>query len=130
MRRLMEQQENTRKGAEEGNAWEKMGLEDIVRMANKVGLEYANAKGFAEECVLMKPTIRAQIMMRLDTGGLSESKLLRLTETDPEYIAFLKKLADARLECEKLRVKYESYKNLFEAKRSILSYQKAEMKLI
>ena len=31
---------------------------------------------------------------------------------------------------DKLRIRYESYKNLFEARRSLLSYQKAEMKLL
>ena len=35
----------------------------------------------------------------------------RLTETDPEYVTFLEKLAAAKGECDKLRIRYESYKN-------------------
>ncbi|MGE0173882.1 MAG: hypothetical protein AB7T49_13890 [Oligoflexales bacterium] len=111
-------------------SWERLGLEEIVQLANRIGLQYAAAKGLAEECALLRPSVKARVMMRLDTGNMTESKLLRLTETDSEYVDFLKKLADAKRESDKLRVRYESYKNLFEAKRSILSYQKAEMKLV
>lgn len=109
---------------------DKLGLEEIVRLANKIGLEYAEAKRKAERCELLKPTVRARVSMRLDTGDISESKLRRLTETDTEYIEFLEELNDARSECEKLRIRYESYKNLFDARRSLLSYQKAEMKIL
>jgi hypothetical protein len=109
---------------------DKLGLEDIVHLANKIGLEYANAKREAERLELIKPSVRAKIAIRLDSGDLSEVKLKRLTETDPEYLEFLEKLVNARGESERLRIRYESYKNLFEAKRSLLSYQKAEMKLL
>jgi hypothetical protein len=109
---------------------DRLGLEEIVHLANKVGLEYAAARKEADKLELLKPTIRARIMLRIDDGEMSESRLRRLTETDPEYVAFIEKMADSRGEAEKLRVRYESYKNLFEAKRSLLSYQKAEMKLV
>lgn len=111
-------------------AGDKLGLEEIVHLANKIGLEFANAKREAERLELLKPTVRARIAIRLDNGDISEVKLKRLTETDTEYIEFLDKLVNAKGECERLRIRYESYKNLFEAKRSLLSYQKAEMKLI
>lgn len=111
-------------------AADKLGLEEIVHLANKIGLEYAKAKQEAERLDLLKATVRAQVTIRLDTGDITETKLRRLTETDPEYIAFIEKLAAAKGECDKLRIRYESYKNLFEARRSLLSYQKAEMKLI
>ncbi|MGA0164848.1 MAG: hypothetical protein ACO3LE_11515 [Bdellovibrionota bacterium] len=112
------------------SASDRLGLEDIVHLANKVGLEYAVAKKEADRMELLKPTIRARIMLRLDDGSMSETRLRRLTETDAEYVDFLEKMAEMRGEAEKLRVRYESYKNLFDAKRSLLSYQKAEMKLI
>jgi hypothetical protein len=90
------------------------------------------AKKEAERLELLKPTVRARVTLRLEGGDekLSEAKLRRLTETDQEYVDFIEKLADAKGECDKLRIRYESYKNLFEARRSLLSYQKAEMKLI
>lgn len=109
---------------------DKLGLEDIVHVANKIGLEFVQAKREAERLELLKPTVRARVTLRLDDGKLSETKLRRLTETDQEYVDFLEKLIDAKGESEKLRIRYESYKNLFEARRSVLSYQKAEMKLL
>jgi hypothetical protein len=112
------------------NSADRLGLEDIVHLANKVGLEYVAARKEAERLELLKNTIRARISIRLDDGSQSEAKLKRLMETDPEYEDFILKLVTARAEAEKLRVRYESYKNLFDARRSLLSYQKAEMKLL
>ena len=51
-------------------------------------------------------------------------------ESDDEYVAYINKLIDARAWLEKVRIRYESYKNLFEARRSMLSYRKAEMRLL
>lgn len=109
---------------------EKLGLEEIVHLANRIGLEYATAKKESERLELLKPTVRARISIRIDDGKISETRLRRLTETDSEYVDFIEKLADAKGESERLRIRYESYKNLFEARRSMLSYQKAEMKLL
>jgi hypothetical protein len=109
---------------------EKMNLEDIVHIANKIGMEYAKAKKDAERFDLLKATKRAKAMLKYDDGKISEAKIKRLAETDEEYVEFLIDLAAAKSEAEKLRIRYESYKNLFEARRSMLSYQKAEMKLL
>jgi hypothetical protein len=111
-------------------AADKLGLEEIVHIANKVGLEYVAARKESERLDMLKATVKARVMMRLDDGVMSEAKLRRLTETDAEYVEHLEKLVEARAECEKLRIRYESYKNLFDARRSLLSYQKAEMKLL
>ena len=110
--------------------WDKLGLEEIVKITNKVGLAYVEAKKMADYYELLKPTLRARVAIRIDNGKLSEAKLKRLTEMDEEYVEFLKKLSDAKSESNKLKVRYESYKNLFDARRSLLSYQKEEMKLI
>lgn len=109
---------------------ERLGLEEIVHIANKIGMEYADAKKDSERLELLKPTIRARIMLKLDDGTLPETKLKRLTEINDDYVAFIEQMVEAKGKAEKLRIRYESYKNLFEAKRSLLSYQKAEMKLI
>ena len=108
----------------------KMNLEDIVHIANKVGMEYAKAKKEAEHLDLLKATKRAKAMLKFDDGKISEAKIKRLAETDEDYVDFLIELAAAKSEADKLRIRYESYKNLFEARRSMLSYQKAEMKLL
>jgi hypothetical protein len=122
--------ETTKPAPEIGGSNDKLGLEEIVHLANRIGLEFVTAKKEAERLELLKPTVRARITIRLDSGEHSEAKLRRLTETDPEYVEFIEKMAQVRGESEKLRIRYESYKNLFEARRSLLSYQKAEMKLL
>ena len=118
------------KNSTEPKSAAKLGLEDIVQLTNKVGLEFVSAKKEAERLELLKPTVRARITIRLDCGNLSEVKLRRLTETDEEYVNYLERLAEAKADADRLRIRYESYKNLFEARRSLLSYQKAELKLI
>ena len=116
--------------ASQKSATRQLNLEEIVHVTNKIGMEYAVAKKLAEKLELMKPTERARAMERYDDGSMSEAKIRRLAEVDTEYISFLEKLSEAKAECEKLKIRYESYKNLFEARRSMLSYQKAEMKLM
>ena len=107
-----------------------LGLEEIVHITNKVGLDYVNAKKRADHLSLLKASRRPQVMLRLEDGKLSEAKLQRLADTDPEYLEFLEELTEAKRESERLKVRYDSYRNLFEAKRSILSYQKAEMSIL
>ena len=108
----------------------KHSLEDIVKLTNDIGIQYADAKKKAERLELLRSSVRAKIAIRFDDGSITETKLRRLTESDVEYTSFIDELTDAKCECEKLRIRYESYKNLFEARRSMLSYQKAEMKLL
>ena len=108
----------------------KLDLEDVVQLASRIGQEYARAKQIADRLELLKPTIRAKIGLRHDSDEITEAKLKRLTENDPEYVEFLEELATAKGSSEKLRIRYESYKNLFEAKRSMLSYKKAEMNIL
>ena len=107
-----------------------LNLEQIVSISNKIGMEYVDAKKKADFYELLKPCKRAQAMEKYDDEKRSEAKIRRLAETDPEYIQFINDLVEAKSCCDKLKVRYESYKNLFEAKRSLLSYQKAEMKML
>lgn len=111
-------------------AIDRLGLEEIVQISHKVGLEYVHLKQEAERLELLRPVIRAKIALRLDTGDISEAKLKRMTDSDQEYIDFLERYSKIKSESEKARLRYESYKNLFEARRSLLSFQKAEMKII
>ena len=109
---------------------EKLTLEEIVFLAHKVGLDYAAAKKKVDQQDMLKTVFRSKLMEKHDNGQRSEAKIKRLAETDEEYLQFIEKLAEARFTCEELKIRYESYKNLFEARRSMLSYQKAEMKLL
>ena len=105
-------------------------LEDIVTLANKIGLEYVKSKKKADYYELIKASKRAEFMEKHDDGTRTETKIRRLAETDSDYINFLEELSKAKFESEQLKIRYESYKNLFEARRSMLSYQKAEMTLL
>ncbi|MDE3270160.1 MAG: hypothetical protein OYH77_07740 [Pseudomonadota bacterium] len=109
---------------------QQMTLEDLVHLANKVGLELVAAKKVCDRYELLKHTVRARIMQRLDDGNHSETKLRRLMEVDAEYVSYLEKLIEARSQADKVKLRYESYKNLFEARRSMLSFRKAEMRLL
>ena len=105
-------------------------LEEIVTLANKIGLEYVKSKKKADYYELIKASKRAELMEKYDDGTRTETKIRRLAETDSDYMSFLEELSKAKFECEQLKIRYESYKNLFEARRSMLSYQKAEMTLL
>lgn len=105
-------------------------LEKIARNTYQVGMELVEARRQFERMELLKLSYRAKIMNKYDDGELSETKIRRLAEMDPKYIAYLEKLAEYKSQSERLRMKYESLKNLFEAKRSMMSYQKAEMRFL
>ena len=109
---------------------QQLNLEDIVYLTNKIGMELVNAKEESERLDLLKATYRARAMEKYDDGNHSEAKIRRLAETDKDYIIFLEELGKAKSKADKLKIRYDSYKNLFEARRSMLSYQKAEMSLI
>ena len=107
-----------------------LSLEDIVHITNKIGMEYVEAKKELEIIELHKHTNRAIAMEKYDDGTKTEAKIRRLAEMDDKYIECLNGIVQAKHNMEKLKLRYESYKNLFEAKRSMLSYQKAEMRLL
>lgn len=110
-----------------------LSLEEIIHIANKVGLEHVDRRKDAERLELLRTSIRARIMNRLETEAterIPEARLKRLAEADPEYIQSLEDIATARSEAEKLRVRYESYRNLFDARRTMISYKKTELKTL
>jgi hypothetical protein len=115
--------------AAKGTGSENLSLEEIVHLTNRVGMEYVASKKEADRLDLLRATVRARLMIRYDDDKISEAKIKRLAESDPEYVEFLEKLAVAKSEADRLKMRYDSYRNLFDARRSMLSYQKAEMKL-
>ena len=109
-----------------------LGLEEIIHLSNKLGIEYAEKRKEAERLELLRTSFRSKIMNKLESQEkkIPESKLKRLAEASEEYITFLEKIVLARSEAEKLRIRYESYKNLFEARRTLISYKKMELKTL
>lgn len=112
-----------------GNA--ELTLEQIINLANRIGLEFAEKRREAERLELLRTSLRAQIMNRIEAEAserIAEARLKRLAEAHPEYLQLLEDIAYRRAESEKLRVRYESYRNLFEARRTQISYRKAELR--
>ena len=71
-----------------------LSLEEVVMLANRVGMEWAHAKKKSDRLELLKPSFRAKIMEKYDDGETSEAKIKRQAEQDAEYIKFLEKLSD------------------------------------
>lgn len=112
-----------------------LSLEEIIQLANKIGLEYADKRRDAERLELLRTTVRARIMNRIESesgseASIPEGRLKRLAEADSEYVELLEQIALTRAESEKLRIRYESYRNLFDAKRTMISYKKTELKTL
>ena len=59
---------------------------------------------------------------------IPEARLKRLAEAEEEYTSLLENIAFTRAEAEKLRIRYESYKSLFDARRTMISFKKVELK--
>jgi hypothetical protein len=112
-----------------------LSLEEIIQLANKIGLEYVDKRRDAERLELLRTTVRARIMNRIESeagsdASIPEGRLKRLAEADSEYVQLLEQIAQTRAESEKLRIRYESYRNLFDAKRTMISYKKTELKTL
>ena len=122
-------------GSSTAHSQRDLSLEEIIQLANKIGLEYADKRRDAERLELLRTTVRARIMNRIESEAVSEAsipegRLKRLAEADPEYVQLLEQIASTRAESEKLRIRYESYRNLFDAKRTMISYKKTELKTL
>lgn len=112
-----------------------LSLEEIIQLANRIGLEHVDKRKESERLELLRTSVRARIMNRIESThtegkAFNENKLKRLAEADDEYVALLEDIASARAESEKLRIRYESYRNLFEARRTMISYKKTEMRTL
>lgn len=109
-----------------------LNLEEIIHIANKLGLEYVEKRKEAERLELIRTSVRSKIMNRIENenGKVAETRLKRLAEADNEYLSLLEDIAAARAESEKLRIRYESYRNLFDARRTLISYKKTELRTL
>lgn len=121
-------------GAEEKR---ELSLEEIIQLANRIGLEFVDKRKDAERLELLRTSVRARLMNEIESAAemegakaMPEARLKRLAEAHPEYIDLLDRIAVTRAESEKLRIRYESYRNLFEARRTMISFKKTEMKTL
>jgi hypothetical protein len=109
-------------------------LEEIAHLIHEAGMIYAQAKARFEKLDLFRPSVKAIAMQNALNAApdtkISETRLTHQAEASKEYRAHLEVLAEAQIAFEVARIHYESLRNLFEAKRSQLSYLKAEMALV
>lgn len=128
---LRPQQAGAARASEQGAPPRELNLEEIIVMANRLGIEFVEKRKEAERLELLRSSVRAKIMNRIEDElgeKASENKLRRLAEADPEYLSLLEQIAESRAEAEKLKVRYDSYRNLFDARRTLISYRKAELR--
>ncbi len=126
----LDEKDGTEAGAGAGR---ELTLEEIIHLANKIGLEHVEKRKEAERLELLRTSVRATIMNRIEAAAaerIPEARLKRLAEADAEYLSLLENIATARAESEKLRVRYESYRNLFDARRTMISYRKTELRTL
>jgi hypothetical protein len=123
-------QKNSYQENQPSSVIKEMALEEIIQISNKIGLEFVEKRKEAERLELLRTSIRAKIMNRLENSmdKMPEARLKRLAEADFEYVDLLEKIANSRADAEKLRIRYESYKSLFDARRTMISYKKVELK--
>jgi hypothetical protein len=128
---------NTGTGANGGDEKRELSLEEIIQLANRIGLEYVDKRKEAERLELLRTSIRARIMNEIESANeaegakaIAEARLKRLAEAHPEYMELLDRIASSRAESEKLRIRYDSYRNLFEARRTMISFKKTELKTL
>lgn len=120
-----------------GEEKRELSLEEIIQLANRIGLEFVDKRKDAERLELLRTSVRARLMNEIESAAemegakaMPEARLKRLAEAHPEYIDLLDRIAVTRAESEKLRIRYESYRNLFEARRTMISFKKTEMKTL
>ncbi len=133
----MGQGNGTGNGMGSGEERRELSLEEIIQLANRIGLEYVDKRKEAERLELLRTSVRARLMNEIERAGeesgaksIAEARLKRLAEAHPEYMELLDSIASSRAESEKLRIRYESYRNLFEARRTMISFKKIEMKTL
>lgn len=109
-------------------------LETLSYEIEKKGKIWIEAKQIAERYEELKKTILAEIQNNTEsynTGKeLSESKLKRLAEGSDMYKAHIEEMCAAKKNASVAYIEYEALKNLFEAKRSDQSFEKAKLQLI
>lgn len=131
----MDKHDSQHSGVGPASSGRELSLEEIIQLANKIGLEFVDKRREAERLELLRTTVRAKIMNRIEAeagvdAGIPEGRLKRLAEADSEYVQLLEQIAQTRADSEKLRIRYESYRNLFDARRTMISYKKTELKTL
>jgi len=111
-------------------------LEDQAEEASQLGQEwverYQAYRRLMEGQKTFISDIKNRIASEVESKGraVTEQKLERLALANPEYVKFTETLCQAEAASLKAKIKFETAKNKFEAKRSWVSLEKARMNLV
>jgi hypothetical protein len=95
-----------------------------IQNMEKLGNEYAEAKGQSWQMQELKSSVLAKIINRVCVDGISQSKSETLARADEDYQTYIKETASAITKELKLKSQYEKEKAVFEALRSLSSLEK------
>lgn len=108
-------------------------LEQVVVEAETKGKEWVSAKQVAKRLEELKKYKLSKVMNefeiseKVNGGKVSETKLKRLAEGSKDYKDHVEEWVIADKEANKLRIEYDALINFYEAKRSMLSLEKAKV---
>ena len=110
-------------------------LEDKARHAEKLGHEWAERNQISRRYDEGRKAFFAGIKNKVAqekaqlNQKIVEAQIERIALAHPDYKDYIDQWVDAEKEAIKAKVSYESAKNLFEARRSYASLEKARMNL-
>lgn len=108
-------------------------LEKFVTEYQNAGIAWVEAKLLCDQLEADEKNYLAALMNAIDhaeTEKVSESKLERLARGGKEFREYCRSVATARAEMLRKRVRYDGLEKLFEAKRSKLSFEKEQLKIL
>lgn len=117
-------------------SWDKMTLDEIAYEAGIIGERWAKLKQVDDRFERGKPSklavVEAEIQEWADSSGLKISKAEKESRAlaSEKYQQYLKEWDSAHGETLKARVAYDTWQNLFEARRTLESTERAKMRML
>ena len=105
-------------------------LENLVKQINEAGLAMVEAQLKASQLADDEKNFLATLMSDLEKAideKTSETKLERMARGSSEFRDYVRGRVLAQGEAQRLRVRYQSYQSLFEAKRSELALEREKI---
>lgn len=103
-------------------------FKDVITNMERIGNEYAEAKGQSWQAQELKHSVKANIIKSFGEMPVSRSELL--AQASEDYQNYIKETAQAITKELKLKSQYEKEKARFEAYRSLSSLEKKTRSLI
>ena len=112
-------------------------LEALSHKIEKKGKDWNKAKQLSERCDELRKTILSEEMNKLDASYVakgekspSEAKLERLARDSKGYRAHIEQIVTTRKISNDGYMEYEALKNLYDATRSMIAFERAKIGMI